>query len=61
MSTPKSILFDYSYRYFHADGFGKDFQILNIEGDEASQADRERRHLYLTACLLSFLPATAPL
>lgn len=50
----KSILFDYSYRYFHADGFGKDFQILNIEGDEASQADRERRHLYLTACLLSF-------
>lgn len=50
----KSILFDYSYRYFHADGFGKDYQILNIDGDDASQADRERRQLYLTACLLSF-------
>jgi len=50
----KSILFDYSYRYFHADGFGKDFQILNLSGDDASQADRERRQLYLTACLLTF-------
>lgn len=50
----KSILFDYSYRYFHADGFGKDYQILNIEGADESQADRERRQLYLTACLLSY-------
>jgi hypothetical protein len=50
----KSILFDYSYRYFHADGFGKDYQILNIEGKEDSQVERERRQLYLTACLLSF-------
>jgi len=50
----KSILFDYSYRYFHADGFGKDFKILNIEGQDDSQADSERRRLYLTACLLSY-------
>lgn len=50
----KSILFDYSYRYFHADGFGKDYQILNIDGQEESLADRERRQLYLTACLLGF-------
>lgn len=50
----KSILFDYSYRYFHADGFGKDFQILNIEGQGDSQANHERRRLYLTACLLSY-------
>jgi len=49
----KSILFDYSYRYFHADGFGKDYQILNIEGSSDNQADKERRQLYLTACLLS--------
>lgn len=50
----KSILFDYSYRYFHADGFGKDYKILNIEGQESSKADSERRRLYLTACLLSY-------
>jgi hypothetical protein len=46
----KCVLFDYSYRYFYADGFGKDYQILNLdEGTERSQLD-----LYLTACLLSF-------
>ena len=50
----KSILFDYSYRYFHADGFGKDFKILNIHGQGNSHADGARRRLYLTACLLSY-------
>ena len=46
----KSILFDYSYRYFYRDGFGKDYQILNL--DEETQ----QNHLepYLVACLLSF-------
>lgn len=43
----KNILFDYSYRYFYGDGFGKDYQILNLEDDEW-------RDKYLTACLLSF-------
>ncbi len=28
----KSIVFDYSYRYFHRDGFGKDFRVLNVSG-----------------------------
>jgi hypothetical protein len=46
----KNTLFDYSYRYFYGDGFGKDYQILNL--DEATQ--RDHRELYLTACLLSF-------
>lgn len=46
----KNILFDYSYRYFYRDGFGKDYQILNL--DEATQ--RDHLALYLTACLLSF-------
>ena len=46
----KNIIFDYSYRYFYADGFGKDYQILNL--DEATQ--RDQIELYLTACLLSF-------
>lgn len=50
----KCILFDYSYRYFHSDGFGKDYNILNIEGRDENRADEENRHLYLSACLLSF-------
>ncbi len=46
----KNVLFDYSYRYFYGDGFGKDYQILNL--DEGTQTN----HLetYLVACLLSF-------
>lgn len=50
----KTILFDYSYRFFHADGFGKDYHILNINNLTDSKADHDKRHLYLTACLLTF-------
>ena len=46
----KNILFDYSYRYFYEDGFGKDFLILNL--DEGTQSNNQE--LYLVACLLSF-------
>lgn len=46
----KNILFDYSYRYFYQDGFGKDYQIMNIQDDR----DREWMETYLIACLLSF-------
>jgi hypothetical protein len=46
----KSILFDYSYRYFYGDGFGKDYQILNL--DEVTE--EQHLELYLTACLLAF-------
>ena len=45
------ILFDYSYRYFHRDGFGKEFQILNLKEDQ----DEEQRRLYMTGGLLAFL------
>jgi len=45
----KSILFDYSYKYFYEDGYGKDYRILNIKAD-----DDDYRKLYLTANLLSF-------
>lgn len=46
----KSILFDYSYRYFYSDGFGKDYQILNLdEGTQANHIDA-----YMVACLLAF-------
>jgi hypothetical protein len=46
----KNILVDYSYRYFYGDGFGKDYQILNLDSD----TQRDHLDLYLTACLLSF-------
>jgi hypothetical protein len=46
----RSTLFDYSYRYFYGDGFGKDYQILNL--DEETQ--RSHLELYMVACLLSF-------
>jgi len=44
----KSVLFDYSYRYFYEDGFGKDYSILNL----AKEGADTRR--YLTACLLAY-------
>lgn len=43
----RCILFDYAYRSFYRDGYGKDFTILNLEDD-----DKQRR--YLTAALLLF-------
>lgn len=47
----KSIVFDYSYRYFHRDGFGKDFRVLNVSGSEPPQ---ELVDLLLLGNLLSF-------
>ena len=46
----RATLFDYSYRWFHGDGYGKDFRIFNLEGP--TDDDWERR--YLTAALLAF-------
>jgi hypothetical protein len=46
----KNILFDYSYRYFYGDGFGKDYQILNLDDDTQTN----HLELYLVACLLAF-------
>ena len=46
----KSTLCDYSYRYFYGDGFGKDYQILNL--DDGTQENH--LELYLVACLLTF-------
>lgn len=48
-SYAKAILFDYSYRWFYEDGFGKDYQILNLP-----RAFEEARSIYMTACLLKF-------
>lgn len=46
----KSIIMDYSYKYFYSDGYGKDYRIYNLQ---RSIVD-EQRHLYLVGCLLSF-------
>ena len=46
----KSLLFDYPYRAFHADGYGKDYSISNLpQGGEDENSD-----MYLLGCLLSF-------
>ena len=46
----KSILFDYSYKFFYNDGYGKDYKILNIKDDSNEEYTRK----YLTACLLGY-------
>lgn len=50
----KATLFDYSYRYFYNDGYGKDYQILNLNEQWHEAGKEERVALYLTASLLSF-------
>lgn len=45
----KSILFDYSYKYFYEDGYGKDYRILNLKEDSIDFKSK-----YLTANLLSY-------
>ena len=47
----KAIIFDYSYKYFYTDGYGKDFYVYNIKEDTYTEAQRD---LLLTAGLLSF-------
>ena len=46
----KSIIMDYSYKYFYNDGYGKDYRIYNLR---AGIEDKSRM-TYLTGCLLSF-------
>ena len=46
----KCLLFDYTYRRFHADGYGKDYAILNLPGG----AQDENSNMYLLGCLLTF-------
>ena len=46
----KNILFDYSYKYFYGDGYGKDYQILNVPDDSQKEFIKK----YLTGALLAF-------
>ena len=45
----KSVIFDYSYRWFYEDGFGKDYRILNLP-----KSFEDTQFVYLTACLLKY-------
>jgi len=45
-----SIIFDYSYRYFHGDGYGKDFRILNLK----EEATEDKTEALMLGNLLSF-------
>jgi hypothetical protein len=46
----KAIAFDYSYRYFHGDGYGKDFRVLNLK----QETTEEQTEALLLGNLLSF-------
>ena len=46
----KCLLFDYSYRHFYQDGYGKDYHISNLAQDDSGSFNRT----YLLACLLQF-------
>ena len=48
----KCVLFDYSYKFFYADGYGKEFSILNMKAEDYGVADNDRK--YFLASLLSF-------
>ena len=46
----RSIVIDYSYKFFHEDGYGKEYRIYNLREGILE----EQRQLYLVGCLLSF-------
>jgi len=46
----RSIIIDYSYKFFYEDGYGKEYRIYNLQ----ESIDEEQRQLYLVGCLLSF-------
>ncbi len=48
----KSIIFDYSYRHFYTDGYGKDFSVFNL--DTRNEYSEEQNKLLLTASLLGY-------
>lgn len=48
----KSIIFDYSYRHFYSDGYGKDFSVFNL--DTSNEYSEEQNKLLLTASLLGY-------
>lgn len=47
----KSTIFDYSYRYFYRDGYGKDYRLLNVKD---AKFDQKTKHIVMLANLLTF-------
>lgn len=47
----KSIIFDYSYRYFYRDGYGKDYRLLNVKD---AKFDKKTKQIVMLANLLTF-------
>jgi len=52
----ESIIFDYSYKYFHNDGYGKHYKILNI--DLKKEFDKNYEKTLLLANAMSFYEQT---
>lgn len=48
----KSIVFDYSYKYFYLDGYDKDFSVLNVK--QAKISEQEFQESMFVASMLSF-------
>jgi len=48
----KSIIFDYSYKYFYLDGYGKDFSVLKVK--QVKISEQEFQEGMFVANLLSF-------
>ena len=46
----RSIIIDYSYKFFYEDGYGKEYRIYNLR----DSIDEQQKQLYLVGCLLSF-------
>ena len=46
----KAIVFDYSYRYFYLDGYGKDFSVLNVRPGNLNQQQFQE-----TMCIANLL------
>ena len=46
----KCLVFDYAYRRFHEDGYGKDYAISNLPGG----MEDANSNMYLLGCLLTF-------
>ena len=51
----RAILFDYSYRWFYEDGYGKDYQIFNLpESKDSAIQNNSQLDMYLTASMLKY-------
>lgn len=55
----KAIVFNYSYKYFYRDGYGKDFSVVNVKNSKVSDKEKKQREqefqeIMFVANLLSF-------